>query len=57
MQLVLQALIEAEADPAIGVGAGRYQRADTRTSQRNGGPARLVSTKAGDVRLRIPQLR
>ena len=41
MQLVLQALIEAEADQAIG--AGRYERTDTRTTHRNGGRARLVS--------------
>ena len=55
MQLVLQALIEAEADQAIG--AARYERAETRTTHRNGGRARLVSTKAGDVSLRIPKLR
>ena len=40
MQLVLQALIEAEADQAIG--AGRYERAETRTTHRNGGRSRLV---------------
>ena len=55
MGLVLQALIEAEADQAIG--AGRYERTETRTTHRNGGRARLVSTKAGDVSLRIPKLR
>lgn len=55
MQLVLQALIEAEADQAIG--AARYERAQTRTTHRNGGRDRLVSTKAGDVSLRIPKLR
>ena len=51
MGLVLQALIEAEADQAIG--AGRYERAGTRTTHRNGGRDRLVSTKAGDLNLRI----
>jgi putative transposase len=55
MQLVLQALIEAEADQAIG--AARYERTETRTTHRNGGRGRLVSTKAGDVSLRIPKLR
>jgi len=55
MQLVLQALIELEADQRIG--AGRYERTDTRTTHRNGSRARLLSTKAGDVELAIPKLR
>jgi putative transposase len=53
--LVLQALIDAEADQAIG--AGRYERTQTRTTHRNGTRSRLLSTKAGDVELRIPKLR
>jgi putative transposase len=53
--LVLQALIDAEADQAIG--AGRYERTQTRTTHRNGVRSRLLSTKAGDVELRIPKLR
>lgn len=52
MQLVLHALIQAEADQATG--AGRYERAQSRTTHRNGGRARLLSAKAGDVSLRIP---
>ncbi len=55
MTLVLQQLIELEADQAIG--AGRYERSDGRTTHRNGSRARLLSTKAGDVELRIPKLR
>jgi putative transposase len=55
MQLVLQALIDLEADQHIG--AGRYERAETRTTHRNGSRARLLSTKAGDVELAIPKLR
>jgi putative transposase len=55
VEWVLQALIEAEATELIG--AARHERTDTRTNQRNGGRARLVSTKAGDVELRIPKLR
>jgi putative transposase len=51
LALVLQALIDAEATQHIG--AGRYQRTDTRTGTRS----RLLSTKAGDVELRIPKLR
>jgi Transposase, Mutator family len=55
LALVLQALIEAEAAQVIG--ADRYQRAETRTTYRNGSRSRLLSTKAGDVELRIPKLR
>jgi hypothetical protein len=55
LALVLQALIEAEA--AQQIGAGRYQRTETRPAHRNGSRPRLLSTKAGDVQLRIPKLR
>ena len=55
LELVLQALIEAEATEEIG--AERHERTETRTNQRNGARARLLSTKAGDVELRIPKLR
>lgn len=55
MTLVLQELIELEAAQAIG--AGRYERTEERTTHRNGSRSRLLSTKAGDVELRIPKLR
>jgi putative transposase len=55
LALVLQALIEAEA--AQQIGAGRYERSEQRTAYRNGNRARLLSTKAGDVELKIPKLR
>ena len=55
LALVLQALIEAEA--AQQIGADRYERSRSRTTHRNGTRARLLSTKAGDVELRIPKLR
>ena len=55
LALVLQALVDAEATQQIG--AGRYERAASRTTHRNGTRARLLSTKAGDVELRIPKLR
>jgi putative transposase len=55
LALVLQALIDAEATEVIG--ADRYQRTTTRTTHRNGSRARLLSTKAGDVELKIPKLR
>lgn len=55
VELVLQALIDAEATERIG--AARYERAVGRTTWRNGSRERLLSTKAGDVELRIPKLR
>ena len=55
LALVLQALIEAEAAQLIG--ADRYERSTSRTTHRNGSRSRLLSTKAGDVELRIPKLR
>jgi putative transposase len=55
VEMVLQALIEAEATEVIG--AAPHERTDFRVNQRNGARARLLSTKAGDVELRIPKLR
>jgi len=55
VELVLQALIEAELIEAIG--ADRYERTESRTNQRNGHRDRLLTTKAGDVELKIPKLR
>jgi transposase-like protein len=55
MTLVLQELIELEAEQVIG--AGRYERTEERTTHRNGSRTRLLSTKAGDVKLHIPKLR
>jgi putative transposase len=55
VELVLQALIEAEAAEVIG--ASPYERSESRTNWRNGSRDRLLTTKAGDVELRIPKLR
>ena len=55
VRTVLQELIEAETTEAIG--AARYERTDTRTNERNGSRPRTLSTKAGDIDLRIPKLR
>jgi len=55
MAFALQELIDLEAAQAIG--AGRYERTDERTTHRNGSRSRLLSTKAGDVELRIPKFR
>ena len=55
VQLVLQELIEAEATEKIG--AGRYERTPERVTDRNGSRDRALTTKAGDLELRIPKLR
>ena len=51
----IQQLIEAEASEAIG--AGPYERTQSRTVERNGHRSRVLSTKAGDLELAIPKLR
>jgi putative transposase len=51
----LQALIEAEATQTIG--AQRYERTDGRVNERNGHRDRVLSTKAGDLDLKVPKLR
>ena len=55
VRLVMQELIETEATEHIG--ADRYERAESRVTERNGARPRLVATQAGDVELRIPKLR
>ena len=55
VELVLQALIDAEATEVVG--AERYERAEGRSNWRNGTRDRLLATKAGDVGLKIPKLR
>src|SRR6186713_1644218 len=55
VRLVMQELIELEAVEAIG--AERYERAESRTTERNGSRPRLLATQAGDIELKIPKLR
>ncbi len=55
VRLVMQELIESEASEFIG--AGRYERTETRSNERNGSRPRLLATQAGDVELAIPKLR
>jgi putative transposase len=55
VRLVMQELIETEASERIG--ADRYERTETRLTNRNGSRPRLLATQAGDVQLRIPKLR
>lgn len=51
----LQQLIEAEATNKIG--AGRWERDESRITHRNGHRPRTLSTKAGDLAVGIPKLR
>jgi putative transposase len=55
VRIVMQELIEAEATEKIG--AAKWERTETRTTERNGYRDRLLATQAGDVDLRIPKLR
>ncbi len=55
LEWILQQLIEAEATAFIG--AAPHERSESRTTQRNGHRPRLLSTKAGDLELKIPKLR
>jgi putative transposase len=55
VRLVLQELIETEAAEAIG--AKRYERTESRSTERNGHRGRLLATQAGDIELKIPKLR
>ncbi len=55
MTLILQELIELEASRSSA--PARYERTDERTTHRNGSRTRVLSTKAGDVKLHIPKLR
>jgi transposase-like protein len=53
--MLLQELIDAEF--ATTIGAAPFERTKARTNQRNGSRDRTLSTKAGDVELKIPKLR
>ena len=55
VRMVLQELIETEAAEVIG--AARYERTTSRTTERNGHRDRMLSTQAGDIGLRIPKVR
>lgn len=54
-QNLYQALIDAEAEVVIG--AGPWERVESRTAIRNGSRSRTLATTAGDLDLRIPKLR
>jgi putative transposase len=54
-ETIYQALIEAELTAVIG--AAPHERSPERVTQRNGHRARVLTTTAGDLELRIPKLR
>lgn len=54
-ELVVRLLMDAEVSEQIG--AERYERSETRETQRNGYRDRNWETRLGDVRVRIPKLR
>lgn len=54
-EVVLQRLMEFEVEGVVG--AGRWERSDSRTTQRNGYRDRSLDTRLGTLELRIPKLR
>ena len=52
---VLQLLMEADVDGLIG--AGRHERAENRTTWRNGYRDRSLDTRIGTLNLKVPKLR
>ena len=54
VSFLYQALIDAQATEVVQ--AERHERTLSRTTQRNGSRPRLLTTKAGDVELKIPKL-
>jgi transposase-like protein len=55
LEFVLQRLMELEAE--VRCGAGKHERTDDRQNHRNGYRDRLLETRAGTLKLRIPKLR
>jgi putative transposase len=54
-EMLYQELIDAEATAFIG--AAPFERSDGRTAQRNGTRPRVLTTRTGDLNLKIPKLR
>lgn len=54
-EAVLQLLMEADVEGLIG--AGRHERADDRTTWRNGYRERSLDTRLGTLNLKVPKLR
>lgn len=53
VQRWLQELLESEMDETIG--AGRYERTETRTGYRSGHYSRMLYMRVGPIELRVPQ--
>lgn len=54
-EAVLQLIMEADVEGVIG--AGRHERAEARTTYRNGYRDRALDTRPGTLNLRVPKLR
>jgi transposase-like protein len=54
-EAVLQLLMEADVEGLIG--AGRHERAENRTTWRNGYRERTLDTRLGTLNLKVPKLR
>ena len=54
-EAVLQLIMEADVEGLIG--AGKHERADQRTTWRNGYPERALDTRLGTLNLKVPKLR
>jgi putative transposase len=54
-EAVLQLIMEADVEGVIG--AGRHERAEARTTYRNGYRERALDTRLGTLNLRVPKLR
>ncbi len=54
-EAVLQLIMEADVDGLIG--AGRHERAENRTTWRNGYRERTLDTRLGTLNLKVPKLR
>lgn len=52
---IMQAMVDAEATAFIG--AEPHERSESRTTQRNGGREKTVTTTAGHLTVRIPKVR
>ena len=55
LQTSLNRILQAESDEQLG--AGRYERSETRTDSRNGSRERQLSTRIGRITLQVPRHR
>src|SRR6056297_1507192 len=53
VQTAVQEMLEAQMDELLG--AGRYERTDSRTGYRSGYYERKLTTRVGTIELRVPQ--